>query len=72
MVSEAVPLNKKSIGVHAIISKMKVLGNPTHYSMLDNKYQDSNIKSVTEINDLFSGDANGVAAEEESCEKEKT
>ena len=39
--------------------------------MLDNKYQDSNIKNVTEINDLFNGDANSAAAEEESWEKEK-
>ena len=47
IIYEAVPLNEKSIGVHAMISKRKVLGNPTHYSMLDNKYQDSNIKNVT-------------------------
>ena len=55
MVSEAVALNKKFIGVCGMISEMKVVGDPTSKRMPDVKYQDSNSKRLMEINALFDG-----------------
>ena len=67
MVSEAVALNKKFIGVPGMISKMKMLGDLTSNRMPDIKYQDSNTKRVMEINALFDRGADGGAAYEEFC-----
>ena len=52
MVSEAVALNKKFIGVCGIISKMKVVEDPTSKRMPYVKYQYSNSNRVMEINDM--------------------
>ena len=71
MVSEAVALNKKFIGVCGMISEMKVVGDPTSKRMPDVKYQDSNSKRLMEINALFDGGADGGAADEEFCKTNK-